>query len=352
MTLHDHADLQITPNQDLSSKHFLQFPVRAHRYVNLPHDAALDALLQHSDWLSEVAGDPSKLFVLGEGSNTLFASDVIARWIISYQNSALNVIHDNQHEVIIEVGAGMHWDTLVAHSVAMGWCGLACLSLIPGTVGGAVVQNIGAYGAELSEVFVSCEATNLTTGERRTWYPKDADLAYRHSAFKVSPGWLVTQLTLRLSKTMTSRIPYKALAEILEGKLHQDPRDLHTIRHAVVSLRQSKLPDPKAYPNVGSFFKNPVLTHAQDRALKQQWPERVAWPDSAGVKYSAAWLIQAAGLKGYRKRGVGVSEKHALVLVHHGGATPVQMMDVVAHVQEQVHACFGVMLVPEVQIIQ
>lgn len=344
VTRHQHQDLiHVERYKDLSSLHYYRFAVSAERYVVLKHQAQALALYAHPEWSGEA-------MVLGEGSNVLITQDEVPGWVISWQGKGIQICSESSHEVVVTVGAGMLWDDLVAYAVSKGWGGLACLSAIPGTVGAAVVQNIGAYGVELADCLVSCRSLHLASGRYKVWPASACQCGYRSSVFKSCSEYLVVEVTLKLSKAMSPAVMYDDLEHYLSKQGVSRPT-LDQLRQAVVAVRQQKLPDPVCFPNTGSFFKNPVVSQAQLGQLQCQWPEIRHWPLPHGVKLSAAWLIEACGLKGFRMGGVSVSLQHALVLVHHGDEAPAMMLSLVRHVQACVRGRFGIDMQPEVGII-
>lgn len=330
-------------DQNLRDKHYFRFDVMAARLLPIRSHRDLQALASHPEW----AG---RALVLGGGSNLLIAKPMLSDWVLSLQNTGFVLVKEDASSVILDVQAGMSWDALVRQCVARSWVGLEALSMIPGTVGGAVVQNIGAYGATLADRVVSCQVWSFANHACETWDCDACAFGYRSSAFKQSPGHVVLSVRLRLAKDGVSSLRYEALQRLAKeaGVIRPTPSQ---VREWVMAMRKQKLPDPKHYPNAGSFFKNPVVTIAHHEMLLRTHPSLVAWPDPGGMKLAAGQLIEACGLKGYRMGGVCVSPKHALVLVHDGEAMPTDLLALMNHVQACVKATYGVQLVPEVQII-
>ncbi|RDX35262.1 UDP-N-acetylmuramate dehydrogenase [Kangiella sp. HD9-110m-PIT-SAG06] len=301
------------------------------------------------DWLAGMPIPPEKFFVLGGGSNLLLLGHVPLTFLkaditgISYEESG--------DDVLVTAGAGVNWHELVLDSLQKGYSGLENLSLIPGNVGAAPIQNIGAYGVELEQLFVSLNAVDLYSGEVLVFKQKDCQFGYRDSIFKHEHRgrYMITEVTLRLNKKpqlVLTYGPLKALAESAVGLSAKDVSD------EVIKIRQSKLPDPMALGNAGSFFKNPVVNNDDYQALKESYPELVGYPiGSSEVKLAAGWLIDQCGLKGYRQGDAGVHQQQALVLVNHGQASGDDILSLAAHVRDIVMQKFGVKLEPEVWII-
>lgn len=303
------------------------------------------------DWLVQSQPDTDSLFILGGGSNLLLLDHIDLTFIqpniqgIAYQEK------EGSDEVLVTAGAGMNWHELVLDTLTKGYSGLENLSLIPGNVGAAPIQNIGAYGVEFKDCFVSLRAVELTSGDVREFSAADCQFGYRDSIFKNSlkGRYVITQVTLRLSKALQPHIDYAPLKQLLADKTEITAK---TISQAVIAIRQIKLPDPVKLGNAGSFFKNPVVTVEQYETLKDAFAELVAYQiDNEHYKLAAGWLIEQAGLKGYRQGDAGVHEKQALVLVNYGRATGQDILNIAKHVRDKVLELFGVELEPEVWII-
>lgn len=317
----------------------------------------------HAGWLAEihdVTAIPALLaqpmlhgkpfLLLGEGSNVLFAGDYDGV-VVTMKNRGVEVLSEDADAVRIRVAAGEHWDDLVRWTLAQGHAGLENLILIPGSVGAAPMQNIGAYGVEIGEFIESVEAFDLH--ERRTarFDTSECEFGYRDSIFKRHPDrWLITAVILRLPREHATRTEYSGLREELERMGITSPAPIH-VADAVVNLRTRKLPDPALIGNAGSFFKNPVVPLAHADALRREHPQLPCWPADSGAKLSAAWLIYACGFKGLREGNAGISNRHALVLVNHGGATGKQLWSFAQRVRESVRARFDITLEPEPRII-
>ncbi|GLQ89373.1 UDP-N-acetylenolpyruvoylglucosamine reductase [Dyella flagellata] len=292
----------------------------------------------------------SRLLVLGEGSNLLLAGDVDGT-VLAMETRGVHVEHDGGL-ARIAVAAGERWDDFVRWTLGQGFAGLENLILIPGTVGAAPIQNIGAYGTEVAEFIESVEAWDRI--ERRVvTLDRDAcAFGYRDSLFKHEPDrFIVTAVRFALPRQHALRLDYAGIREELERMGVSNPAPFH-VAEAVVHLRTRKLPDPAVIGNAGSFFKNPIVPAALGEALKREHPELVAWPGKDGRwKLSAAWLIETAGFKGTRESDAGISNRHALVLVNHGKASGQDLLAFAQRVIEGVHARFGVRLEPEPVVI-
>ena len=293
-----------------------------------------------------------KVFVLSGGSNMLLTQDLDAL-VLHVAIKGIEITRESEDEVILKVGAGETWHDLVMHCVNNNWGGLENLALIPGYVGAAPIQNIGAYGVEQKDCFVRCGAYALTDGHERIFDLKACQFGYRDSIFKREVrdqymiGWVEYRLT---KKNHRLHLSYGAIGEVLEQNKIQSP-SIADVAEAVQSIRKSKLPDPKVIGNAGSFFKNPVIPALEAAELSAQYPDLPVYEASPGwKKIPAGWLIEKAGYKGYRSKNCGVYEKQALVLVNHGGATGAEMWALAQEIQEAVREKFGVAISPEVPI--
>ena len=280
-------------------------------------------------------------FILGGGSNLLITSPLVDRLVIRMAIEGFDV---NEEEKTVRVGAGECWHETVRRVLSMGWGGLENLALIPGTVGGAVVQNIGAYGAEVAQFVKTVEIYDPQTGEVRHLNNADCDFGYRHSIFKAEPGdqWIVLSVTLQFQADWKANLSYRELAVAFESK-EATPEAVY---EAVVVARTRKLPDPALLPSAGSFFKNPIVTREAFQALLVKFPSIVHYPLSGGrEKLAAGWLIEQAGLKGVREGAAGTYDKQALVLVNHEGkASGQELIAFASRIEQAVEAMFGVHL--------
>lgn len=309
-----------------------------------------------ADALVETLARPPLLglprLVLGEGSNVLFVRD-FPGVVVRLQTLGL-WWQDQGETVLVRAAAGVRWDDLVSESVRRGLWGLENLAAIPGTVGAAPIQNIGAYGCELVEVLESVELIDLDSGDRSLLDTGQCAFGYRTSRFRSPSGqkrWLIEAIRLRLSRSPRPRLDYPGLRESLRA-LGGEEHDPAAIATAVAQLRRSRLPDPAREPNLGSFFKNPTIPAADFAALRRELPALPGWPQPCGmIKVPAAALIEAAGLKGLRGRNCRVSERHALVIVNDGLAQGAEVLALARLVRERVLARFAIALEPEPAIV-
>lgn len=322
------------------------------------------AISEQAQWLVSVTSDQQlrqalefaatrncPVTILGGGSNWILAGPV-AGLTIAMRSRGRRVLLRTTEHVIIEAEAGESWHQLVLWSLDLGLHGLENLSLIPGTLGAAPMQNIGAYGVELSDVFDSLEALDRETGKTLWFNRQQCRFAYRDSLFKQAAGrYVILRVRLRLARHPQPQLDYAPLAAAWDatGLRTADSRVISTL---VCQIRRSKLPDPAQLANAGSFFKNPLVSVGQAHALFQRWPEMPHYPQSDGtLKLAAGWLIEQAGWKGYRRRNVGVHRQQALVLVNYGGARGAEVMQLAQDIQRDVLAKFGVPLEMEPQVI-
>jgi len=335
------AELRFYQDADLTRLNTLGLPARARYLARVSSEAALLHVL-HSVTARRLPVD-----ILGGGSNLVLAGDVAAL-VIQPCLMGRRVLGEYGDTVLVEAGAGENWHAFTQWTITQGLSGLENLSLIPGTVGASPVQNIGAYGVEIADVMHSLTAIDRQTGARIELATADCAFAYRDSLFKShAPGrYIITQVRFRLSRTPGVQLDYGDIRREIErqGIVRITPRD---VANAVIAIRQSKLPDPARLGNAGSFFKNPVVSvqHADD--LRQRFPSMVNYPQAAGVKLAAGWLIEQAGWKGRNQGPVGVHDRQALVLVHRGGGTGAQLLQLAADVRASVLDKFGVVLEQE-----
>ena len=289
--------------------------------------------------------------MLGGGSNLLFVND-FEGLVIHLNIKGRAVIEENEKELLLQVGAGENWHETVMFAVENGWGGIENLSLIPGSVGAAPIQNIGAYGVELEEVFESLEAIDLETGISKSFDKKACNFEYRDSVFKkeLKGKYIITDVTLRLQKDPEVNTTYRVLSESLEEKGISDPT-IKDISETVIEIRQSKLPDPAEIGNTGSFFKNPVIPAKVFKELQKEYPEIPNYSAGDQIKIPAAWLIDRCGWKGKQIGDAGVHKVHALVIVNYGNATGAEIIELAEKIRSSVFDKFGIVLIPEVNII-
>ncbi|MEX0166597.1 UDP-N-acetylmuramate dehydrogenase [Pseudomonas brassicacearum] len=284
------------------------------------------------------------LLVIGGGSNLLLTGDIDAL-VLRMASHGIRLLSDDGERVVVEAEAGEPWHPFVQHTLAQGWAGLENLSLIPGTVGAAPMQNIGAYGLEIKDVFAGLTALDRQTGELRDFSLEDCRFAYRDSLFKQQAGrWLILRVRFALSRAAHLHLEYGPVRQRLteQGIDQATPTD---VSRAICSIRSEKLPDPAVLGNAGSFFKNPLVPAAHVAHLKQQYPDLVAYPQPEGqMKVAAGWLIERAGWKGFREGDAGVHKLQALVLVNYGSATGPQLLDLALRIQKDIAERFQVEL--------
>ncbi len=290
--------------------------------------------------------------ILGGGSNLLLATD-FPGLVIQPAWSGIKIIEHDIDSVTIKIGAAEPWHKLVTWSVDNHYFGLENLASIPGWCGAAPMQNIGAYGAELSDACLAVGYINLDTLVQHTLAAKECLFGYRTSIFKTQPAqnWLITDITLRLLRDGELKLDYPGVTEMLDQQKVQQPSPAQ-VAAAITRIRQHKLPDPAMLGNAGSFFKNPVISGDTANALLAQYPELPHWPIDDQVKLSAAWLIEQCGWKGRRQGAVGVHQNHALVLVHYGNGNGQQLLQLAGNIQQDVNQRFGIDLQPEPKVIQ
>ncbi len=292
-------------------------------------------------------------FVLSGGSNILLTAPIDA--LVLYINlRGREVIRETDEDVTIRAMAGENWHDLVLWSLEQGYGGIENLALIPGKSGTAPIQNIGAYGVELKDVFEACTAVEITTGQERRFDWEQCRFGYRDSFFKREGKgkYIIVSLELRLTKKNHRRsTSYGAIETELSERGISDPTP-SDIAAAVIDIRRRKLPDPSELGNSGSFFKNPVISGSRFEELRERFAQLPGYPQGDGtIKVPAGWLIEQCGLKGYRSGDAGVHEKQALVLVNYGGASGQQILQLARHIQEKVQEAFSIELQPEVNII-
>lgn len=288
--------------------------------------------------------------IVGGGSNLLFLHDV-DELVLSSDVSGIEILKEDRESVWVGAGAGIDWDEFVAFCVGNGWGGVENLSLIPGKVGAAPVQNIGAYGVEVDSVIREVHGVDLRTLQKKTFTREMCRFSYRNSIFKQE--WkgrlVVTSVVFELSKKPEFKLDYDDVAAEVErlGKVSHS-----NIRRAVIAIRERKLPDPDIIGNAGSFFKNPVVEEEKAHSLKAKYPDVPLYPAGAGkVKIAAAWLIEQAGWKGKRIGQAGVHDRQALVLVNHGGATGQEIFNLSEQICTDVENKFAIQLEREVNVI-
>lgn len=340
--------LNIQSHVSLKPHNTFGVDVDARYMVEINHANDIKTLLQVTDFV----GVPK--LILGGGSNVLLCHNFDGL-VLKMNIQGVEVVREDDDHVYLSVGAGVNWHELVLYCVQAGYAGMENLSLIPGTAGAAPMQNIGAYGVELEQLFHSLTAVHTLTSQERTFSHADCQFGYRESIFKreLKGQYIITSVTFRLDKRPTFHTRYGAIQETLtQMDVSHDALSIKAISDAVIQIRRSKLPDPAQVGNAGSFFKNPEIPKPQFDTLKKQFSELPGYPIGDDlVKIPAGWLIEQAGWKGYRSGDAGVHTKQALVLVNYGKATGQDILTLAGKVKNSVQEMFGVIITPEVNVV-
>jgi UDP-N-acetylmuramate dehydrogenase len=330
--------LQIRPLVSLKPFNSFGVDVQARLFAEAHSDADVREALAYA------AAHDVPLLVIGGGSNLLLTAD-IQSLVLRMATRGIRVLSDDGRQVVIEAEAGEPWHPFVQSTLAQGLSGLENLSLIPGTVGAAPMQNIGAYGVEIKDVFAGLTALDRQTGELREFSLAECNFAYRDSVFKQEPGrWLILRVRFTLNRTEHLHLEYGPVRQRLteQGIDHPTATD---VSQAICSIRSEKLPDPAVLGNAGSFFKNPLVPAALVTRLKSEYPDLVAYAQPDGqMKLAAGWLIERAGWKGFREADAGVHKLQALVLVNYGDATGLQLLALAQRIQKDILERFHVEL--------
>lgn len=337
--------MRVQENVSLKSYNTFGIDVRASRFVVLDQSTDLEKL-------PDLPGFQDQKLILGGGSNLLFRHD-FEGLVIQVGLKGIELVREEQEDVWVAVSAGENWHQLVLTCVEKGWGGIENLSLIPGAVGAAPIQNIGAYGVELKDVFDSLEALNLETGAVERFDHAACQFGYRDSVFKreMKGRYLISKVILKLSKQHRLNTSYGAIMKELEAT-GPGPYTIQAVSQAVIRIRQSKLPDPAVLGNAGSFFKNPEVDNSVFERIRESYPNMPFYPVREGItKIPAGWLIQEAGWKGKRFENYGVYERQALVLVNFGGAKGEDIYQLSGDIKASVAEQFGIELEREVNIV-
>ena len=293
-----------------------------------------------------------QLLILGGGSNILFTKDFDGLVILN-NIKGKEIIDQTKESIFLKIGAGENWHELVMYTVDNGWGGIENLSLIPGNTGTAPMQNIGAYGVEIKETFVELEALEISSGKIVKFNNSDCEFGYRESVFKnkMKNQYIILNITLELKKNPVLNINYGDVNAILESQNINNP-SIKEVSNTIISIRQSKLPDPKIIGNSGSFFKNPIVSLNQLEFIKKKYPNVVNYKINENeVKIAAGWMIERAGWKGKKFNNYGVHEKQALVLVNYGLANGMEIFNLSEEIILDIKDKFGITLEREVNII-
>ena len=335
--------MRIEQNFSLEKYNTFHLPVKTRWFMEYESEEDVQKILR-DEYFQECLSTH-----IGQGSNLLFINDYNGI-ILHSAIRGMEVVSEDEATVSLRVGAGEVWDEVVAYAVSKGWGGIENLSLIPGEVGAAAVQNIGAYGVEIKDVIESVEAWNRLTFEKHVFTAEECGYGYRSSRFKDphQDPHFITYVTLRLEKFPVFNIEYGALKQRLSDKA----LTLENVRETVISIRKEKLPDTESLGNAGSFFMNPLITDEHFERIRKEYPDMPSYPAEKGkVKVPAGWLIEKCGFKGQRHGNVGVYEKQALVLVNFGGATGDEIALFAESIRAAVKERFGIELMPEVKYI-
>jgi len=337
--------MQIEENKSLKEYNTFSIDCKARYFVSVSNLIELKKALKNPI-------HPTKL-ILGGGSNMLLTKDVDAL-VIHINLKGIELISENQNAAIIKVMAGENWHEFVQYCIKNNLGGVENLSLIPGNVGTAPIQNIGAYGVELKDVFESCQTLSINNLTEKDFFKKECDFGYRNSIFKNKEKgtYVITSVTFKLTKTNHQiNINYGAIKDKLKENNIENPT-LKNISETVIKIRQSKLPDPSFLGNSGSFFKNPIINLDEFKLFRKNNPEAPFYKISeTEYKIPAGWLIEKVGFKGKRFGDAGVHKNQALVLVNYGNATGQEIINLAKNIQEKVKSVFEIIIVPEVNII-
>lgn len=336
--------MRIEENYSLEKHNTFHLPVHTRWFMEYESEKDLERILR-DEYFQECQS-----LHIGSGSNLLFLNDFNGI-ILHSQIKGMEVVAENDSDVLLRVGAGELWDDVVGYAVSKGWGGIENLSLIPGEVGAAAIQNIGAYGVEAQDVIESVEAYNRLSFEKRVFTKEECQYGYRDSFFKNEHNdpHIVTYVTLRLSKIPHISVDYGGLKEELAN---YPELTLAVVRDTIIRIRREKLPDPVTLGNAGSFFMNPVIPMSHFEKLKGEYPDMPSYPAKEGyMKVPAGWLIEQCGFKGKNHGLVGVYEKQALVLVNLGGAEGHEIALVAESIRTAVNERFGIDMLPEVKYV-
>jgi UDP-N-acetylmuramate dehydrogenase len=337
--------MQVEPNKSLKEYNTFGIDCKAKYYISVTTTAELIEILSDKKYKEH--------FILGGGSNMLLTQD-INTLVIHLNLKGITVLSETEEQVQIEALAGENWHQFVLYCIERGYGGLENLSLIPGNVGTTPIQNIGAYGIELKDTFESCNAIEIETKTEVKFSKEACNFGYRTSVFKneARDKYIITSVVFNLTKINHKKsISYGAIKQQLSAKNIKEPT-IKNISDAVISIRESKLPDPKKLGNSGSFFKNPVIDAQTFGHFREKFPEAPFYEVSTTeFKIPAGWLIEQAGFKGKKFGDAGVHKNQALVLVNYGNATGSEIWKLAVRIQNKVKAKFGIYIEPEVNVI-
>ncbi|MGM0581057.1 MAG: UDP-N-acetylmuramate dehydrogenase [Bacteroidota bacterium] len=340
--------LKFLKSQSLAEYNTFGFDVKADLFIEISTIEEFQELLQSPEWKN------NHHLILGGGSNILLTDDFHGLLVVN-RILGIEILKEDDKSVTVKCGGGENWHQFVLYTLQHNWGGLENLSLIPGTVGAAPMQNIGAYGVEIKDTFHSLEAINLNTGKLEVFFTEHCQFGYRESVFKhkLKGQYLIASVSFRLDKPNFHqlKLDYGIIKNVLAEKKIEKP-SIQDVGDAVIEIRQSKLPDPSEIGNSGSFFKNPIIEASQFEKLKNDFPEIPFYELEEGkIKLAAGWLIEKAGWKGHKENGVGVHHKQALVLVNYGEGKGKDILNLAKKIQDSIQSKFGIELSPEVNFI-
>ena len=337
--------MEIQAHFSLKNYNTFGIEAKAKKFVAVHSIAELKTVLQENP--------TDKKFILGGGSNMLLTQDIEAL-VIHVDLKGKKILKEEEDFVWVESQAGENWHEFVLWTIDQNFGGLENMSLIPGNVGTTPIQNIGAYGTEIKDTFISCEALSIDNQETKIFSKEACHFGYRESIFKneAKDQYIITSVVFKLTKRNHAiNISYGDITAELAKNNISNPT-LKEVSNAVIAIRQSKLPDPKELGNSGSFFKNPILLKSDFKKIQQQFPEMKYYDISeTEVKVPAGWLIEQAGFKGKRFGDAGIHKNQALVLVNYGGATGQEILNVSKNIQETIFNTFGIHIEAEVNVI-
>lgn len=337
--------MELTRNHSLKNLNTFGFNVKAKQYLAVENEENLKNILKKTY--------ADEIFVLGGGSNILLTGDLDFT-VLHINLKGISVVNESQDTVIIKAKAGENWHDFVQYCISKDYGGLENLSLIPGNVGTAPIQNIGAYGVELQDYFVECEAINRQTLETKTFTKEECNFGYRNSVFKneLKNQYIITSVTFRLTKKLHQlHLNYGSISQKL-AEMNVEHPTIKEVAEAVIKIRQEKLPDPKQLGNSGSFFKNPIIDKKAFEQLTEKFPEAKYYKISENqYKIPAGWLIDHAGFKGFRKNDAGVHKRQALVLVNYGNATGKEILELANKIKSTIKETYAIDLEMEVNVI-
>ncbi len=336
--------MQLHPNVNLTKYNSFHIDEKALLFTTIHKEIELLELLSY------IESSQDSIQFMGGGSNILLTKPLNGITVLN-QLKGIDLIAENDENVLVEFMSGEPWHDCVMWCVKNGYAGVENLSLIPGTIGAAPIQNIGAYGVELKDVFESCIAMNIHTRQKKIFTLEECQFGYRDSIFKTieKGNYFILSVTLRLNKKPTFKIEYGDIKHILATKF-DNTISIDTISKAVIEIRSSKLPDPNVIGNAGSFFKNPVISISLYEILKSANPTMPNYKVENGMKIPAGWLIEQCGWKGFKEGEIGVHEQQALVLVNYSNATGLAIYNLSEQIITSVQQRFNIMLEREVNI--